>query len=82
MAILESWASRKKLTVFERKTVEMLLKGALHHRRPSAIPNAGGNLRFQESVRYLGVILQGGLKIDHHVTETANKAKRLFHALA
>ena len=31
---------------------------------------------------YLGVILQGGLKIDDHVTETANKAKRVFHALA
>ena len=30
----------------------------------------------------MGVILQGGLKIEHHVTETANKAKWLFHALA
>ena len=60
----------------------MLLKGALHHRRPPAIPTVGGNLRFQESVRYLGVLLQGGFKIDRHMTETANKAKQLFHALA
>ena len=59
----------------------MLLKGELHHRRPPTIPTAGGNLRFQESVRYLGVILHGILKIDHHVTETAIKANRLFHAL-
>ena len=59
MAILENWASSNKLTVSERKTVGMLLKGALHHRRPQAIPTAGGNLRFRESVRYLGVILQG-----------------------
>ena len=29
----------------------------------------------RESVRYLGVTLQGGLKIDDHVTETANKVK-------
>ena len=42
----------------------MLLKGVLHHRRPPAIPTAEGNLRFRESVRYLGVILQGSLKID------------------
>ena len=82
MAILGNWASSNKLTVSERKTVGMLLKGALHHHRPPAIPTVGGNLRFRESVRYLGVILQGGLKIDDHVTETANKAKRLFHALA
>ena len=60
MAILESWASSNKLTISERKIVGMLLKGALHHRRPMAIHTAGGNLRFQESVRYLGVILQGG----------------------
>jgi hypothetical protein len=26
--------------------------------------------------------LQGGLKIDDHVTETANKAKRFFHAFS
>ena len=74
MAILGSWASSNKLTVSERKTVGMLLKGALHHHRPPAIPTVGGNLRFRES-------LQGGLKIDDHVTETANKAKRLLHAL-
>ena len=30
----------------------------------------------------MGVILQGGLKIDPHMTETANMVKRLFHALA
>ena len=82
MAILESCASSNKLTFSERKTVGMLLKGALHHRRPPALPTAGDNLRFRESFRYLGGILQGGLKIDDHVTETANKAKRLFHALA
>jgi hypothetical protein len=29
----------------------------------------------------LEVILQGDLKMDNHVTETANKAKRLFRAL-
>ena len=82
MAILGNWASSNKLTVSERKTVGMLLKGALHHRRPTAIPTAGGNLIFRERVRYLGVILQRGLKMDDHVTETAKKAKRLFHALA
>ena len=32
MPILGSWASSNKLTVSERKTVGMLLKGALHHR--------------------------------------------------
>ena len=47
---------------------EMIL-GAVHRS-----PTAGGNLRFRESVRYLGVILQGGLKIDDHLTETANNA--------
>ena len=67
------------LTVSERKTVGML-QGALYHTIP--IPTEGANLRFQECVMYLGVILQGGLKIDHHVTETPNKTKRLFHALA
>ena len=82
MAILGSWASNNKLTDSEKKTVGMLLKGALHHHRSPAIPTAGGNPRFQECTRYLGIILQRGLKIDHHVTETANKAKRLFHALA
>ena len=82
MAILESRASSNKLTVSERKIVGMLLKGALHYHRPPAIPTACGNLRFRESVGYLGVILQGGLKIDLHMTETGNKAKRLFHALA
>ena len=82
MAIVESWASSNKLTVSEWKTVGMLLKGELHHRRPPAIPTARGILRFRESVRYLGVTLQGGLNIDDHVTETAKKAKRLFHALA
>ena len=73
MEILESWASRNKLTVSERKTVGMLLKGALHHRRPPAILTVGCNLIFRECVRYLGVILQGGLKINDHVTETAKK---------
>jgi hypothetical protein len=77
IAILESWASSNKLTVSERKTVGTLLNGALHYHRPPTIPTAGGNLRFQECVRYLKVILQEDVKIDHHVTETANKAKRL-----
>ena len=54
MAIVESWASSNKLTVSERKKVGMLLKGELHHRRPPAIPTAGGNLIFRESVMYLG----------------------------
>jgi hypothetical protein len=38
MAIMESWTFSNKLTVSKRKTMGMLLKGALHHRQPPAIP--------------------------------------------
>ena len=32
----------------------------------SSCPLSGGNLRYQESMKYLRVIPQGGLRIDHH----------------
>ena len=39
---------------------------------------ARDNFKFQHGVKYLGVILQGGLRIDRHLPEKENRAKLLF----
>ena len=58
-----------------------MLQGLLNARRPPHIVCSGSGIRFAQSLKYLGVTLQAGLKWDMHMRDVTKKAKKLFHAL-
>lgn len=76
-----AWSSLAKLTFSQSKSQLLLLKGTLNRsRRPKIIMN-NTRLRYAESVKYLGIYVDEGLKFDTHVRTTVAKVKKTFGSL-
>ena len=77
-----TWCTRKKLTLSEQKTEMLLVKGKLDAERPPIIKISGRNVRMEQAIKYLGVHLEGGLKVNKHVEAITGKCQKLFNSLA
>lgn len=42
----------------------------------------GRSIRMRQAIKYLGVYLDSGLKIDKHIHETTQMCQKLFNSLA
>lgn len=69
---LEQWASSVKLKFSVTKTQLILLKGSLQQIPPVYL--YGQSIKRVKTLKYLGVMLQEGLKFDTHIKEVCSKA--------
>ena len=79
---VSNWCSRKKLAQSAEKTEMLLLKGKLDAERPSIIKIKEKTIRMRQTIKYLGVHLESGLKINRHIEEVTQKARNLRSSLA
>ena len=79
---ISAWCTRKKLALSARRTEMLLVKGKLDAERPPIIKISSSNVRMEQAIKYLGVHLEGGLKIYRHVQEITGKCQKLFSSLA
>ena len=79
---VSEWCGRKKLQLSAEKTEMLLVKGDLDIRRPPTIRLNGRGIKMQPVIKYLGVHLETGLKMDTHVRKVSEKCLNLFNALA
>ena len=79
---VSAWCTRKKLTLSAQKTEMLLVKGKLDAERPPIIKISGRNVRMEQAIKYLGMHLEGGLKVNRHVQEITAKCQKLFSSLA
>lgn len=76
-----NWCKEAKLKISREKTKTLLLKGKLNIRRPPTIRAQETNLRNVQGLRYLGIELQAGNRLENQVNKICNTAVRLFHGL-
>ena len=70
--------TRKKLALSAQKTEMLLVKGKLDVERPPIIKISDRNLRMEQTIKYLGVHLERGLKVNRHVQEITGKCPKTF----
>lgn len=74
------WGEERKLTFSKEKTVMMLLKGKLVERLISA--NMGNvRIRCSQETRYLGVVIQSGMKFGGQYEHICEKTMKAFGKL-
>ena len=80
--LLGAWCTQYKMTLSADKTVGLLLKGKLDKERPPKINIQNRPLRFHQSVKYLGVIIDTQTKFTSHSKYISDKAKNLMNKYA
>ena len=79
---VSTWCTRKKLTLLAQKTEMLLVKGKLDAERPPFIKISSRIVRMEHAIKYLGVHLEGALKVNRHVEAITGKCQKLFSSLA
>ena len=79
---VSAWRTRKKLALSAQKTEMLLVKGTFDAERLLIIKINDRSVRMRQAIRYLGVLLERGLKIIRHVQKIAHKCQKLFSSFS
>lgn len=75
------WGDKAKLSFSQPKTLLLMLKGKFHrYGRPKVLMN-DESIKFEDTVRYLGVLIEEEMKYVNHVQDTIRRVKKTFVSL-
>lgn len=73
MRIVEEWGQSVGVSVFDAKTVCMLLKGSLSRNGNPCVRMSGKGIRYERSVKYLGVYVSERMNFKVHLVKMKEK---------
>lgn len=82
IAAVSEWCDTVRLSLSERKTSGMVMRGTFDRRHPPRVRMGATWLSFPEQVTYLGVTLSEGRRIRPHVQGISDKANKMINALS
>jgi len=82
MSIVGAWGAEVGVAVSTSKTACMLLKGSLSANRPPWVRFGGGNLKYVDEYRYLGITVGKRMSYVRHINSLKSRLTGVVAALA
>lgn len=82
LQILHDWTQLHKMTVSLQKTQALHLKGKLDANRPPILRFNNNPIKFVNTLKYLGIMIDRGYRMGSHTKFLAEKIKSVTHKFA